>query len=189
MVKSALRVLYKEKRAELKDSQKLKMDDLLLIRFQHLSFEHVLHLLSYWPIDLHREVNTHIMTQYLNFRIPGLQMAFPVLDPEINSFSALGVNGDTEFKKNRYGIMEPQDAVPLPAEEIDLIFVPLLCFDSKGYRVGYGKGYYDRYLKTCREDAIKVGFSYFDPVELIEDIDDFDVPLNLCITPNKIYEF
>jgi 5-formyltetrahydrofolate cyclo-ligase len=189
MIKSELRLLYKEKKKQLTESQKLKLDDLLLIQFQYLSFEHVQNLLSYWPIDAHREVNTHIMTQYLNFRIPSLQIAFPVLDRETNSFTALAVDGDTEFEKNNYGIMEPVNAPELPAQEIDLVFVPLLCFDRKGYRVGYGKGYYDRYLKGCREDTIKVGFSYFDPVDTIGDISDFDVPLNLCITPNPIYDF
>jgi 5-formyltetrahydrofolate cyclo-ligase len=74
-------------------------------------------------------------------------------------------------------------------QEIDLVIVPLLAFDEKGIRVGYGKGYYDRYLKDCREDCLKVGFSYFEAVERIEDADEFDVPLDFCITPNRIYVF
>lgn len=189
MLKKDLRVLYKQKRAALTDSEKLKLDDLLLIQFQHLSFAHSSVLLSYWPIDAHREVNTHIMTQYLNFAIPDLQICFPVLDKETNTFQPLAIDGDTRFEKNGYGIAEPVDAPLMPAEELDLVFVPLLCFDEQGFRTGYGKGYYDRFLKTCREDTIKIGFSYFDPVTRIDDIDDFDVPLNLCITPNKIYDF
>jgi 5-formyltetrahydrofolate cyclo-ligase len=64
----------------------------------------------------------------------------------------------------------------------------LIC-DTKGYRVGYGKGFYDRYLAHCRKDVVKIGFSYFDPVEKITDTDQFDVPLTYCITPQHIYEF
>ena len=73
--------------------------------------------------------------------------------------------------------------------EIDLVIVPLLCFDKKGNRVGYGKGYYDRFLKQCRKDCIKIGFSYFDPIDQVEDINKFDVKLDYGITPDAIYQF
>ncbi|HEX8461529.1 MAG TPA: 5-formyltetrahydrofolate cyclo-ligase, partial [Segetibacter sp.] len=73
--------------------------------------------------------------------------------------------------------------------EIDLVFVPLLAYDKRGYRVGYGKGFYDRYLSLCKPEVLKVGFSYFGPEESIDDTHQFDVPLNYCITPDNIYEF
>jgi 5-formyltetrahydrofolate cyclo-ligase len=55
--------------------------------------------------------------------------------------------------------------------------------------VGYGKGCYDRFLALCRPDIIKIGFSYFEPINEISDTDKFDIPLNYCITPERIYEF
>jgi 5-formyltetrahydrofolate cyclo-ligase len=67
--------------------------------------------------------------------------------------------------------------------------VPLVIVDSGGNRIGYGKGFYDRYLSSCRTETVKIGFSFFEPVGLIKDINQFDVPLNLCITPLRIYEF
>jgi 5-formyltetrahydrofolate cyclo-ligase len=69
------------------------------------------------------------------------------------------------------------------------VLVPLLAFDESGYRVGYGKGFYDRFLQQCRKDVLTVGFSYFDAIDKIEDTHQFDVPLNYCITPHRIYEF
>ena len=93
------------------------------------------------------------------------------------------------FIKNRFNILEPLNGDVIPPEMLDLIFVPLLAFDRKGFRVGYGRGFYDRYLPACRRDVVKVGFSFFDPVDKIDDINEFDVPLNLCITPTCIYEF
>jgi 5-formyltetrahydrofolate cyclo-ligase len=99
------------------------------------------------------------------------------------------VNEETSYEENEYGIAEPVGGEEIHPEDLDAVFVPLLCFDEKGYRVGYGKGFYDRFLSSCREDVIRIGFSYFDPVPSIDDINDFDVPLNLCITPNKLYEF
>jgi 5-formyltetrahydrofolate cyclo-ligase len=77
----------------------------------------------------------------------------------------------------------------MEAGELDMIFVPLLAFDTRGYRVGYGKGFYDKYLAGCSNDCIKVGFSYFGPVSSIDDHHEFDVPLDLCITPQNIYVF
>jgi 5-formyltetrahydrofolate cyclo-ligase len=65
----------------------------------------------------------------------------------------------------------------------------MLAFDKQGYRVGYGKGFYDRYLKRCQPDVMKVGFSFFPPVDQIEDINANDVPLSYCITPHQIYAF
>jgi 5-formyltetrahydrofolate cyclo-ligase len=67
--------------------------------------------------------------------------------------------------------------------------VPLLAFDEKGFRVGYGKGFYDRFLKQCKDGGIKIGLSYFNPIDTIEDAGEFDVPLNFCITPQKVYVF
>jgi 5-formyltetrahydrofolate cyclo-ligase len=75
------------------------------------------------------------------------------------------------------------------ADQLDMVFVPLIAFDEQGYRAGYGKGFYDRFLATCRPDCIKVGFSYFAAVDRLEDRHQFDVPLDLCITPHNAYVF
>jgi 5-formyltetrahydrofolate cyclo-ligase len=189
MTKKELRKIYKEKRSQLSESERLKMDDLLLIQFQQLAFDNVINILTYWPLQDQREINTFLFTDYLNFRIPGMQLCFPVIDPPTNSFKAFAVTDDTRFTLNSYGIGEPADGYEIPAEEIDLIITPLLCFDKTGYRIGYGKGFYDRFLKQCRPGAIKAGLSYFEPEEKIDDIDEFDVPLSLSITPHNIYEF
>ena len=73
--------------------------------------------------------------------------------------------------------------------QVDLVLVPLLAFDTEGFRVGYGKGFYDRYLANCRADVVTIGFSYFGPVDKITDTGQFDVPLTYCITPQHTYEF
>jgi 5-formyltetrahydrofolate cyclo-ligase len=103
--------------------------------------------------------------------------------------SAIMVDDETAFEENKYGITEPVDGEVIDPQEIDMVLVPLFAFDKNGNRVGYGKGYYDRFLKNCREDVILVGISYFEPVEKIYDTHDYDVPLNFCITPQNLYEF
>jgi 5-formyltetrahydrofolate cyclo-ligase len=90
---------------------------------------------------------------------------------------------------NRYGILEPSNGEIVDPLAIDIVMIPLLAFDQLGYRVGYGKGYYDRFLCKCRRDVIKIGFSFFEAEPVIKDIDNYDVPLNYCITPLRVYEF
>jgi len=189
MTKATLRQLYKQKRSALTEKDRVKMDDLILINFQQLAFENITTVLNYWPLQKNQEFNTHLIADFLAFQNPGLQLAFPVTDISNTSMRAMLTNEDTDFSVNAYGIAEPVNGEWLTPEEIDLVFVPFLACDEKGYRVGYGKGFYDRFLATCRPDILKVGFSYFEPVEHISDINQFDVPLNICITPNRIYEF
>jgi len=190
MLKEEIRNLYKRKRLEVSDSEKMKLDDLLLIQLQNLAFdENIQVLMSYWPLEHHNEMNTLLYTQYLEHAIPGLKVTFPVVDFETKEMQAILVHDETDFVENKFMIPEPEECEEIAAEEIDVVFVPLLAFDKEGYRVGYGKGFYDRFLKKCRENVITVGFSYFDPIDQIEDRNQFDVPLNYCITPHKIYEF
>ena len=189
MTKRELREYYKQKRAaSSRDASRL--DDLLLIQFQQVEIPFDVNtLLSYWPLEQHTEVNTHLMTGYLQFRMPGLQIAYPVANFDNHSMKILLVDDDTDYKVNTYGIAEPVNGTEIMAEEIDMVLVPLLAFDKKGYRVGYGRGFYDRLLARCREDVIKTGFSFFEPVDAIDGIGQFDVPLTTGITPNAIYEF
>jgi 5-formyltetrahydrofolate cyclo-ligase len=189
MTKQELRKLYKEKRNAISSKDKLKLDDLLLIRFQQLAFEHVHTLFTYWPMAGQAEPNTHLFSGYLRHMIPGLRLVYPVCNFTDASMKAYEINEDTVYTTNSYGITEPREGTLVLPGEIDLVLVPLLICDQEGYRVGYGKGFYDRYLASCREDVLTVGFSYFEPVEKIIDTQAFDVPLNYCITPEDVYEF
>ncbi len=190
MTKKELREIYKQKRTALSAPERLRLNDLLLIQFQQLYIPApATVLLNYWPLDLHNEVNTFLMADYLQFRVPGLQLAYPVANVDHHTMQAMLVNDETDFALNRYGIAEPVNGIGIEASDIDIVFVPLLAFDRQGYRVGYGKGFYDRYLPACRPDSLTIGFSYFEPVGTIDDIGQFDVPLTTGITPGDIYEF
>ena len=94
-----------------------------------------------------------------------------------------------QLQVNSWGIQEPKHGVLTPVEKIDLVIVPLVVADESGHRVGYGQGYYDRFLKTCRPDCKKIGLSFFPCVGPISDIDIHDVPLSSCITPREVISF
>ncbi|GHB55156.1 hypothetical protein GCM10007390_05410 [Persicitalea jodogahamensis] len=100
-------------------------------------------------------------------------------------------NDETVLISNRWGIEEPGAGTSQPVEiqAIDAVLVPLLAFDQKGHRVGYGGGFYDRFLAQCRPDTLKIGLSAFEAIEEIEDADEWDVKLNYCVTPTNIYHW
>jgi 5-formyltetrahydrofolate cyclo-ligase len=190
MTKNELRHLYKERRKAIPAQERLRNDDLLLIRFQQLEISlQTSILLSYWPLQKQAEVNVHLMTDYLQFRLPELQIAYPVANFADNTMKIVLTNNETDFKKNQFGIAEPVTGEILRPADIDMVFVPLLVFDQKGYRIGYGKGFYDRFLSQCRREIIKIGFSYFEPLPAISDIHEFDVPLTIGVSPQRLYEF
>lgn len=190
MTKKQCRKIFKEKRLALTPQQVLKMDDLLLIQFQRLSFnQDVEYLLSYYALEQRNEIDPYLFNRSIQLSIPHLQIAYPVVNTAQSSMQAHLVTDTTVFINNEYNIQEPANGEEIEPALLDIVFVPLLALDRQGFRVGYGKGYYDRFLAKCREDVIAVGFSYFDPIDNIEDADQFDIPLNYCITPQQLYEF
>lgn len=95
----------------------------------------------------------------------------------------------TRLKKNSHDIPEPVSGIEIPVSSIDVVFVPLLAYDVKGNRVGYGKGFYDRFLSSCKPSVTKVGISFYEPETSITDVTDNDIRLDYCITPQKIHTF
>lgn len=189
MQKKELRKLFREKRNALAAPEKAKLDDLLLIQFQAVDLPMLNTVFSYWPIEENNEPNTHLFTDFLEFRLPELQLVYPKIDSTTGTMQGILVDDDTRFTRNHFNVYEPENGEVIAVNDIDLVIVPLLAFDQLGYRVGYGKGYYDKFLAGSREDCIKAGFSYFEPVAAIDDCHDFDVPLDLCITPQAVYVF
>jgi 5-formyltetrahydrofolate cyclo-ligase len=189
MLKSAARELYLEKRLALSSPERAKLDDLMLIHLQTVQLPFITFLLSYWPIEKNKEPNTHLFSDYIEFLNPELITCFPKTNNSDGSMQAVQVNDDTRFRKNNFEIYEPENGDTVNVAGLDLIFVPLIAFDRKGKRVGYGKGFYDRFLANCRADCLKIGFSYFEPLEVINDANEFDLPLDLCVTPTDVYVF
>lgn len=188
MNKETFRKVYKEKRAAITAAQKSKMEDLILIQFQKLNIEIPTLIMTYAPIEKMNEFDPQLITDYCYFKNPNQILFYPVVHPSSADMISVVVSDDTVFELNKFGIPQPIDTMPMFPEEIELIFVPLLAFDLNGHRVGYGKGYYDRFLKQCTK-AIKIGFSFFEPEQVIEGTDQNDVKLDYCISPKKIYSF
>lgn len=189
MTKAEARNTYLEKRKALLPKDRCRLDELMLIQLQKASLPFIHYLFSFWPAEHLAEPDTHLLTDYLEFMNPDLQVCYPVTAFEDYSMQAVRCHDDTGFIKNKYGIMEPREGTVIEPLILDMIFVPLLAIDREGCRAGYGKGFYDRYLSRCRKDCLKVGFSYFEPIDQLADKDEFDIPLDLCVTPTNHYVF
>ena len=113
----------------------------------------------------------------------------PRVNGKTGEIENLAFSADTELVENAWGIEEPGDSEFVDSHEIDLVLVPGLCFDRTGHRVGYGKGFYDRLLKKCRPDCLKIGVSYFEPIDKIENLYEGDVPLDFVITATRTVKF
>ncbi|MBX2940028.1 MAG: 5-formyltetrahydrofolate cyclo-ligase [Ferruginibacter sp.] len=187
MIKQQLRKIYRAQRLALTDSERAKMDDLMLIQFQHSGIEIPDTVMTYAPLEKFAEFNPAFIEDYCLFKNPAVQFVYPVMKG--HDLIPMLTDADTAFLKNSMDIDEPVDGHPLDPKTIDMIFVPMVIADVSGNRVGYGKGFYDRFLKQCRKDVVMIGFSYFEPVQEISDVFEGDVPLNYCITPNACYLF
>lgn len=105
------------------------------------------------------------------------------------SMSHFLLSDDTSLSVNSYGIPEPNNGIPIATQMIDVVLVPLLAYDTQGNRIGYGKGFYDRFLNECRGNVLKIGLSFFEPEPDVIEVDSKDVPLDVCVTPDGIYNF
>ena len=188
MNKAAIRKEYKKKRLEISEHDLLKWEDLMLIRFQELDIEIPETMMVYAAMESAGEFDPEYIVEYCAFKNPSLKVAYPVINTN-KEMAAIAVDTDTAFAEHAFGMKEPVGGEQIPPEIIDLVIVPLLAFDKKGFRVGFGKGYYDKFLKECRKDCLKIGVSFFEPIDKIEDIHDGDVKLDYCITPFKTYGF
>ena len=145
---------------------------------------------QYFHIFLPIEKNIEIDTEGIISILLGFDKN--VIVPKIISNTELEhylLTDNTKFKTNSLNIPEPVDGITVPPNKIDVVFIPLLAFDKLGNRIGYGKGYYDRFLSQCKTNVIKIGLSLFEPEDLIEDIVPTDIPLDYCVTPKKTYTF
>ncbi len=132
-------------------------------------------------LNMRSEVETDSLLERLLHS--GTHVCAPVVDTDENRLIPRRIQqGKTALVRHRYGMFEPNTACPLvPITELQLIIVPGIAFDCKGYRLGYGKGFYDRFLAACSH-AIPVGLAY--QIQVVEDTfpQVWDVPVKHIFT-------
>ena len=183
--KTFLRSHYKKKRLSLTKQEVGHLSRRVCNQLDKLNIWKLKHYHIFISISKYNEIDTSSIINKLKSEKK------IIIVPKIsnNELVHIAINDQTEFSINEYGIKEPNNGNHFIIENLDLIFIPLLAFDLEGHRVGYGKGYYDRFLKLTNKSSLKIGLSFFDPINKIQDIDDNDVKLDYCITPTQIHKF
>ena len=187
MNKKELRAKYKALRQELtpdeiEDKSLAIANGMLQLDIWEKTYFHL-----FLTIEEQNEVETEFVLQIL----AGYDKEIVVAKSNFQTLEMTNylLTDNTKFQKNEYNIFEPVDGIEVPNAKIEVVFVPLLAYDKKGNRVGYGKGFYDNFLSKCNEDVIKIGLSFFEPEELIDDIFESDIRLDYCVTPMNRYDF
>ncbi|WP_421388272.1 5-formyltetrahydrofolate cyclo-ligase [Limosilactobacillus fermentum] len=96
----------------------------------------------------------------------------------------VAIDEDTTFEETSFGVLEPVDGTVIPAEEIDLMVVPGVAFTTTGKRLGFGGGYYDRYLANYQGATISLALDTQVAAEDEWEADPFDITVNKVLTPS-----
>ncbi|NDC78305.1 MAG: 5-formyltetrahydrofolate cyclo-ligase [Chitinophagia bacterium] len=189
MLKRDIRISFLERRSRLTTADVETLEESIACRFRESQIPLPAAIHRFMPARDRCEPDPTPLVAWLRSRNPGLREMVPRIIPGTDRLESIFVRSDTLWRFDTWGIPEPVEGASASPSEADLVFVPLLAFDKSGHRVGYGKGFYDRFLTECRIDCIRIGLSWFGPVDAIDDLRPEDVPLHLCITPERIYAF
>lgn len=187
MTKSELRKKYKTLRKSLSldqigDLSLAIANRLLQLDIWDKSFYHI-----FLSIEEQKEINTDYILNILAGKDKNIVVSKSNF--EDTSMSHFLLTDNATIKKNYHNIPEPIDGIKIKSTQLEVVFVPLLAFDKTGNRVGYGKGFYDRFLSECKPETIKIGLSYFEAEKEKFNSDSNDVKLDYCVTPNQVFQF
>ncbi len=187
MTKEELRFTFKEKRKALSPGELSSLSEQIIDRtLAGFQLENKMVSL-FLPIERQKEINTYsFWEKILSF---GGFVAVPKVNASKGDLKHYLLTSNAQLAISKMGIPEPQNGKIIAAHKIDVVIVPLLCFDKSGHRVGYGGGFYDRFLKKCNPQCKFIGLSLFPPVDEISDLHPDDIQLHACVTPTDIYRF
>ena len=189
MNKVQLRNQYLTKRKDLLPSEQEDLSIKIVKRFGEVSLKgsHFIHI--FYPITGKHEFNSLLLKERLENDYQNPQFLLPKADLINHTLTHILWEKNTPLAMNQWGITEPEYGKEVPPQFIDVVIVPLLAFDTRGNRLGYGKGFYDRFLAECKADVLKIGVSYFEPEQAFEEVDEYDIPLDICVTPERVWSF
>ena len=190
VTKAELRKTYLKWKKSLSDEEaRVKSREITELFFAQFNLQNVRNLHIFLSIPAASEIDTTCLIKRLWAEFRQIKTIVPRINRETDRLESVEYNSQSKLVTNSWGIREPSENKLVAPENIDLVIVPLLCFDRRGHRVGYGKGYYDKFLAECRPGCVKVGVSYFEPVDEISDIHGGDVKLDRVVTPEKVWKF
>lgn len=189
MNKAALRKKYLAKQKSISSQERFtKSHRIAELFFVNFDLKKIGFLHCFIPIEKFNEIDTTPIIERIWTDFPNTRTLVPRVNFDTQNLESVSFTKDVDLVVNEWGIREPAREQTLQDDSaVDLVVVPGVAFDRQLHRVGYGKGFYDRFLINCRTDCIKVGLSYFDPESQIVDVGIHDIPLDHIVTPENVY--
>ena len=169
-MKSELRKQVLQEMKSTPQKQKMAMDQALTERFLNHPFYQEARVIATYLSFPHEFQTQGLINQALK---DGKKVLIPKTYPK--GFMEFVVYNPQQLKKTSFGLLEPQgDLEVVDASQIDLIHVPGLAFTKEGYRIGYGGGYYDRYLENFAGQTMSTIY----PCQIQNfNLEDHDIPV------------
>ncbi|SMO41245.1 5-formyltetrahydrofolate cyclo-ligase [Fodinibius sediminis] len=136
----------------------------------------------YVSMNDRREVNTHVLIKMMIEQ--GKRVVVPVTHFEDERLSHIGLRSFDDLRPNKWGVLEPKSGRQAEPGALDLVIVPMVGGDERGHRIGYGGGYYDRFLKGV--SCPTIGLCFEQNIVSCLPTEDYDVPLDKIITEKRI---
>ncbi|MBW2976075.1 5-formyltetrahydrofolate cyclo-ligase [Candidatus Woesearchaeota archaeon] len=179
-----LKILEERKKLtqkEIKEKNKKIFENLKSLR-EFKSAKNIMFYVSFsTEVDTHEIIKEILASKEKTIIVPYVVKNYPILQlSELKNFY--------ELEPKTFGILEPRELYirEFNPEKLDLVIIPGVVFDKKGYRIGYGYGYYDRFLKILKKGVRKIGLAY--EMQMVDEIpkEKHDVPVDSIVTENRI---
>ncbi len=188
MKKQELRQIYQQKRENISPKEAILLSERInkhIIR--QFEWQKIQNIHLFLPIKDKKEVDLWGFIRWIFSEMPEKSLFIPKIIG--NELKSCLLTPETQLKTNRWGILEATEPPVSENTPFDLVITPLLYADNQGNRVGYGKGFYDRFFLKINDNAVKLGVNFFPPNEPISDIFSQDIPLDILVTPEKVFSF
>lgn len=186
--KSVYRKQFRELRNRMTTDEEQAYNALLLEQFKQFMWTGLQWIHIFLPIRRLKEPDTLMLAEWLRANYPEITLVISRSDLDAGTMDHYVWEKDDLLEVNSWGIEEPRSGLSIMAHQLDAVLVPLLAYDRQGNRLGYGKGFYDRFLAGCRPDCLKIGLSFFEAVDSLP-AEPTDIPLDVCISSQKIWQF
>ena len=186
--KTELRTAYKLKRKQLEVGQRLHLSSKVVQNaLDYLVTKRgIEHIHVFLPIKRLNEINTFPLINSLVQQDKNIYTS--ISDHDKREMKTVKLTVSDHFIEDKYGIPVPAEWQKGDEGSIQLIFLPLLAYDLKGHRLGYGQGFYDKFLSRFPIEVVKAGLSFFAP-EIEIPAEPHDVSLDICISPEGVRVF
>ena len=188
--KDSLRERVYSKRKNLSEKERLGAGDSLLQIWHSVKDSYTANKVAlYWSVNC--EISTNSLISY--FLKERSECFLPVIsnDKESKYLEFSFYRRESSIIKNRFGIPEPSKSKFVDLNEIDIVFVPCVCFDSRGNRIGMGGGYYDKTLSKLPDkrntQLIILAYDFQEVESCLPE--KHDIKANACLTPSQFFKF